>query len=280
MFRDQVAIVTGGASGIGKALCEQLAAKGARVAIADIALDEAEAVARQIGGLAKAFRCDVADRAEIEGLARGVLDAFGTVNLVFAHAGIALGGKVVETDPREFQWLFDVNVGGVFHMMQVFVPLLVERAAQGKTAVFVVTGSENALGVPLTAPSSVYTATKHAALALADTLRRDLAGSGVQVSVFNPGVTATRVWDARRARQDRYGGASEMPAEFAERAVEAMRSFGQDPELTAAMTLEGIERGDFLIINDAKIRKITEPRIAAIETALDVCDARLAQEKK
>jgi NAD(P)-dependent dehydrogenase (short-subunit alcohol dehydrogenase family) len=278
-FKDLVAIVTGGGSGIGKALCTQLAAAGARVAVADLDADAAAAVAVELGGEARPYACDVADRGQVASLAADVIRDFGTVNLAFAHAGIAVPGRIMDTSPAEFEWLFDVNVGGVFHAMQLFVPLLLEASDRGERAHFVVTGSENALGVPLTAPSSVYTATKQAAYALADTLRRDLAETQVKVSVFNPGVTATRIWDSRRARQDRYGGASDMPADFAERASKAMQTLGQDPALTAAITLEGVARGDFLIVNDSRIRAIAETRIRAVEAALDACDARLAQEK-
>ncbi len=279
MFEDSVALVTGGGSGIGRQLCEQLAARGAQVAIADLSQAAAEEVAQTIGGNARAYTCDVSDRPQLEAMARNLIRDFGRVNIVFAHAGVALAGKLIDTDPREFQWLFDVNVAGVFHTIQVFVPLLLESASKSQVAHFVVTGSENSVGVPLGSPSSVYTATKHAALALADTLRRDLSESGVGVSIFNPGLTNTRIWDARRARQERYGGASAMPAEFAARAAASVKEHGQDPALTAAIALEGIARGDFMIITDARIRQIAEPRSHAIATALDVCDARLSQEK-
>jgi NAD(P)-dependent dehydrogenase (short-subunit alcohol dehydrogenase family) len=274
VFEGLVAVVSGGGSGIGKALCEELARRGARVAVADLSRESAEAVAAAIGGSARAYGCDVADRGQVEALAGQVVKDFGSVNFVFANAGVAVGGKVADLAPSEFQWLFDVNVGGVFHMAQVFTPTLLDQAGKGRAARFVVTGSENSLGLPLTAPSSVYTATKHAVLGLADALRRDLAGSGVEVSIFCPGVVATRVWDARRARQDRYGGASAMPADFAANAERAMKAHGMAPEQTAALTLDGVERNEFLIITDARIRQIAEPRLQAVEAALDVCDVR------
>src|SRR5437773_10492777 len=177
MFKDSVAVVTGAASGIGKALCERLAERGARVAAADLSTEGAQATAELIGNGARAYTCDVSDRAAVCTLAAAVLRDLGSVNLVFANAGVALPGKVGDTDPREFQWLFDVNVGGLFNTIQAFLPPLLAAAAKGETAHFISTGSENSVGVPLTAPSSVYTATKHAVLGLCAGLHRDLAGT-------------------------------------------------------------------------------------------------------
>lgn len=278
MFEGLVAVVTGGGSGIGKGLCEALAQRGARVAVADLAVESAQEVAASLGRDARAYACDVADRAQVLALAQSVRADFGGANLVFANAGVAVGGKLEDMDPLEFQWVFDVNVGGVFHTAQAFLPLLREAASNGQTARLILTGSENSLGLPLTSPTSAYTATKHAVLAMGDALRRDLKDTGVTVSVVCPGVVATRVWDARRARQDRYGGARPMPAEYAERAEKMMAANGMTTEQTVAQTVAGLERGDFLIVTDPRIRQITDPRHAEINAALDRTDAHLASE--
>ncbi|MFM0394956.1 SDR family oxidoreductase [Paraburkholderia phytofirmans] len=277
MYEGLVAVVTGGGSGIGRALCVELAARGAKVAVVDLDHATAQAVAIEVGESARAYACDVAERRQLETVSREVVRDFGRINLVFANAGVAIGAKVLDTDPREFQWLFDVNVGGVFNTMQIFVPQLLAEVGKGSTARFVVTGSENSLGLPLTAPLTAYTATKHAVLGLADGLRRDLADTGVGVSIFCPGIVATRVWDARRARQDRYGGSSSMPAEFAARAEEAVKAHGFAPDLTARLALDGVERGEFLIVTDPRIREITNPRHQAIDAALDICETGLAR---
>lgn len=273
MFAGLRVVVTGGGSGIGRALCEALAERGARVAVADLLVETARDVASSIGNEAKAYACDVSDREQVLALAEAVAADFGGVDMVFANAGVALGGKLCDTDPREFAWLFDVNVGGVFHTAQAFVPMLRTSAAEGHPARFVITGSENSVGLPLTAPTSAYTATKHAVLGMADALRRDLADDKVAVSIICPGVVATRVWDARRARPDRYGGASAMPADYAAHAEKAMAQHGMRAEETVAQVIAAVERGDYLIITDPRIRKITEPRAAAVEAALATCDA-------
>lgn len=277
-LKGSVAAVTGGASGIGKALVEALAQRGARVAVVDLDTEEARRVAMTCGNGARAFGCDISRRDEIESLAVSVLAEFGEVNLIFANAGVAVPGKITDTDPKEFAWLFEVNVGGVFSTMQVFVPLLVESANKGRPAHFIVTGSENSVGVHPTGKSSVYTATKHAVLGLTDTLRRDLDGSGVGVSIFCPGAVDTRIWDARRSRPDRFGGSQAMPADYAKRA-KAIVAVGRRPEEVATLVLDGIARGDFMIITDARIRQLAMKRNREVEAALDLLDTILPGEE-
>jgi NAD(P)-dependent dehydrogenase (short-subunit alcohol dehydrogenase family) len=277
VFSGVRAVVTGGGSGIGRALCEQLAAAGARVVVADLLVETAHDVAEAIGGGAVARACDVSERNQVMALAEFAKAELGGVDMVFANAGVAIAGKLADTEPQEFQWVFDVNVGGVFHTAQAFIPMLREAAAAGRPARLVITGSENALGLPLTGPSSAYTATKHAVLGMADALRRDLAPDGVAVSVFCPGVVATRVWDARRARPERFGGASPMPADFAERAEKAMQAHGMAPADTVAQVLAGIERDEFMIITDPRIRQLAEKRACEVAEALQRCDAAMAK---
>ncbi|SHN47944.1 SDR family oxidoreductase [Cryptosporangium aurantiacum] len=277
MFENQVALVTGAASGIGKALSERLATRGARVAVVDLRLDAAQAVAEAIGGGARGYACDVADHARMQDLAAEVRADLGVPTLVFANAGVATGGTIVDTDPKEFQWMFDVNVGGVFNTIQAFVPGQVTAAEAGGRAHFVITGSENSVGVPPTGPTSIYTATKHALLGLADTLRRDVKQSGVGVTLFCPSVVNTRLWDSASNRQDVYGGSAQLPAEVGKQIAQAMELAGLPPELTAQLTLEGVERGDFLVITDARIRAFAEPRLDEIRAALDLVDERLAE---
>lgn len=274
-FKNTVAVITGGASGIGKSLAIALTEAGASVAIADVNLAQANELASSLGVNARAYLCDVTERSQIEALAGSVMKDLGKVNFVFANAGVAIAGSVLTTSPTEFDWLVDVNVRGVFSTIQVFVPFLIDSAKDGNPARFIITGSENSLGVPKTGASSVYTMTKHATLALADTLRRDVAQTGVKVSIFCPGVVDTKLYDARRTRQARYGGQSAMPQEFVERASAVMAQ-GQDPAVTAELCLRGVSNDEFLIITDPKIRDFASTRIAETEQALSTVDTALA----
>jgi NAD(P)-dependent dehydrogenase (short-subunit alcohol dehydrogenase family) len=166
-----VAVITGGASGIGFALARALVEKGMRVAIADISAERAASAAEAIGAAAKGYLCDVTDAGSVGELALAIERDFGGINMLFVNAGVAVEGKLPETDPREFEWMFDVNVFGAFRTVLAFMPLLHKAAGQERVARVVFTGSENSLGIPINGMLTAYTATKHAVLALADGLR-------------------------------------------------------------------------------------------------------------
>ena len=275
-FKDLCAVVTGGAGGIGGAIATDLAARGARVAVADISQEKAVAMAEGLGAPARGYRCDVSDRGEVEALAADVSRDFGGVNLVFANAGVWVGGRLTEIEAREFDWLFDINVRGAFNAVQAFAPLLHRTAAGGAPARLVLTGSENSVGVPTTAFMTAYTATKHAILAMADGLRRDLDGSGVGVSVLCPGPVNTQIWDARRTRQDRYGGPAAADPEVAAFAANALAVHGQDPAVTARLCLDAVANDEFMIITDATMGDYALARTREVEAALERLAERTA----
>ena len=274
-----VAVVTGGASGIGRALALALADRGARVAVVDVERDRAASVADEIkarGGTGEAFGCDVSDGARMLALAQQVQTAFGGANFLFNNAGVVVGGTVEDTSPADAQWLFTVNVMGVFNGIKAFLPLLRAARGAGQSAHIVNTGSENSLGLPALGPNSVYTATKHALLGLTDALRRDLTDTGVGVTLLCPGLVSTDVFDARRNRPDAFGGPQHVPAEQVARIREMMAKSGQDPMLTAELCLEGMERGEFLVITDPNIRAFATKRQGEVDAALDRIDSRLS----
>lgn len=274
VYAGTCAVVTGGASGIGRALATLLADQGARVAIADISLERAQEAASAIGRGAKAYPCDVTEFASMAALAEQVSADFGGVNYVFANAGVVFQAGLLETDPSEFDWVFDVNVRGVYNTFRAFTASLLEQGGKRAAARFVITGSENSIGLPFLGVMTAYTATKHALLALADGMRRDLADAGVKVSIFCPAGVNTRLWDARSTRHDRYGGSE--PAVGAE--AEAMeKGFATlvDPSVTAGICLDGIANDEFLIITDMKLQPIAEARHAEVNAAFAALQARL-----
>ncbi|HKT72231.1 MAG TPA: SDR family oxidoreductase [Steroidobacteraceae bacterium] len=270
------AVVTGGASGIGAAIARALSASGARVAIADVADSRTAELAASIGPNARAYHCDVTDRGDLEALAGAVTAVFGGVDLVFVNAGAAVQSSLPEMDPREFDWLIDLNLRGAFNTIQAFADVLIAQARIGRRPRFILTGSENSVGLPKLGVLTAYTATKHAILGMADGLRRDLADQGVGVSVLCPGAVNTRLWDARSTRQDRYGGPAHVPDDVAETLTKGFASFGQDPDVTARLCLDGIAEDEFLIVTHPEIRTLAQKRNLEIEVALDRLDARLA----
>jgi short-subunit dehydrogenase len=157
------------------------------------------------------------------------------------------------------------------------MPLLHKAAGQERVARVVFTGSENSLGIPINGMLTAYTATKHAVLALADGLRRDLQNSGIKVSIFCPGFVNTSLWDSRGRRQDRYGGAQPLSEQEVELVKGQFAAGGQDPALTARISLEGIERNEFLIVTDPAIRSFATARNEEVYRALDTLDDVLAR---
>lgn len=274
-WNGSVAVITGGASGIGRAMAEQAASRGARVAIADISEARATAVADEIratGATACGYACDVSDRDQLYRLAERVRGDLGGVNLLFNNAGVVVTGTIEETTAEDAAWLVSVNLLGAFNGINAFLPMLREARSAGLPAHIVATGSENSLGLP-PGVASFYTATKHAVFGLMDALRRDLSDSGIGVSIICPGLVNTNIYDAGRNRAEGFGGPILISAEQADAARQFMAR-GQDPQLTARLAFEGLERGDFIIVTDPTIAACARLRAEQVEAALQVAEGR------
>ena len=180
-IRDKVAVVTGGASGIGAGMAQRFAREGASgVVVADMNLERAQGVAREIGGQAMAVRCDVSSEAEIQDLVRQTRARFGRVDIYFSNAGILgrLGGIELEDALWDKMW----QVHGMAHVWaaRAVVPEMVER---GEGYFLVTASAAGLLNIVETAP---YGVTKHAAVAIAEWLRIAYGRKGVRVSCLCP----------------------------------------------------------------------------------------------
>ncbi len=273
-----VAIVTGGASGIGRALALLAAARGMAVAVADIDAARAEATAAELvagGGTARGFACDVISPASLEALATAVRAEWGGANFLFNNAGVCAGGTLETTSAADAQWILSVNIMGVFHATQAFLPLLREAAQRGEPARIINTGSENSLGLAALGPTTVYTGSKHAVLGISDGLRRDLKDSGIAVSVLCPGFVQTEIYDSYRTRPEAFGGQKRVSEKRAEMMRGMMVKIAQTPDITAQICLDGIDGDEFIIIADPRIRGFAEKRHGEVAAALDRTDARM-----
>jgi NAD(P)-dependent dehydrogenase (short-subunit alcohol dehydrogenase family) len=269
-----VALVTGAANGIGKALCVEIAKRGGKVVVADIERDNAERVAAELraaGTDALAVLCDVTKAESIEAAKAEVVARFGKLNLLCNNAGVIVGGDLEKTREADMRWMYEVNVFGVIRCTQVFLPLLKEAAARGEFAHVLNTGSENSLGVPIAGPCSVYTSTKHAVLGVADTLRRDMrdANTGVGVTLVCPAVVNTELWNATRNRPAELGGAKQGNPASAELFRQA-----NSPESVAIAGLDGCEANEFLVIPHPEVESFTRKRAHELLTAMDACKQR------
>ncbi len=187
-FAGRTAIVTGGASGIGRALSAELAARGARVVLADLDGAAAEAAAAEIaarGGEAAAAPLDVTDAAQVEDLVQRVRRAHGRLDLMFNNAGVSMVGEARDLTLGAWRRVLDVNLNGVIHGTQAAYPVMVEQRGG-----HIVNTSSIAGLVPL--PLGIaYNASKFAVVGLSLTLRAEAEAFGVRVSVACPGFIDT-----------------------------------------------------------------------------------------
>ncbi len=233
---DKVAVITGGGSGIGAALTHGFAGEGMHVVVADIELDRAEQVAaeaRSLGVRALAVRTDVAEAQEVGALADAAFDQFGEVHVLCNNAGVLLMGPLADASAGDWRWIFSVNLMGVVHGIESFLPRM---RAQGGEAHVVNTASVAAFGA-----GGVYGASKAAVLSLSESLHRELAGSGIGVSVLCPSYVNSRIVGAQRNRPAEFGRLAEEPYGRLEVTT------GLDPSTVANATLRAIRSGELYV---------------------------------
>lgn len=189
------AVVTGAGSGLGRALCLELARRGGRVVAADLDVAAAQETARMIerlGCRAIAVACDVASREQVEALARETAAALGGTDLLINNAGVALSGPVDGIPLDDWQWIVGVNLWGVIHGCQFFLP---QMRAQGGGHVINVASSAGLLCTPPMAP---YNVTKAGVIALSETMAAELKPAGIGVTVLCPTFFRTKIAESSR----------------------------------------------------------------------------------
>jgi short-subunit dehydrogenase len=247
-IRGAAAAVTGAASGIGKALAIELAARGAELALAD--RDEAglASVAAEIGSKAKVstHRVDVGEPAQIAGFVREAIAAHPALNIVVNNAGVALLGQFHEIDQAQMEWLFNINFWGAVHSTRAFLPHLATRREAH------IVNVSSIFGIVAPPGQTAYAAAKFALRGFSESLRHELqmANSPVRLSVVHPGGILTNI-----VRNSRAGSGVTDNA----RRAESIERFDQiaktTPQQAARTIIDGIERNRprILIGGDARM---------------------------
>lgn len=197
-FADRVAVISGGGSGIGRALVLAFAREGAHVVVADLdeaAMTETCGAVQALGRGALAVRTDVADLAQVEALADRAYHRFGAVHLLCNNAGVAVSGCLERATRQDWQWLIGVNLWGVIHGLLAFLPRMIAQGPGGH-----VLNTASMAGLVASQGLGVYNTTKYAVVGLSETLAKDLRPHGIGVSVLCPMGVATRIGEAERSR--------------------------------------------------------------------------------
>ena len=271
-LRGKVAVITGGASGIGLGMAERFAREGMKLVLADIeeaALERAVAGLRERGAEVIGHKTNVSKRESIEALLARTLDAYGAVHVLCNNAGVQLAGPSWQMTQGQWKWLFDVNLWGVIHGISVFVPRMLE---QGDECHIVNTSSMSGLlSVPFMA---AYQVTKHGVVTLSESLYQELAqqNAKIGVSVLCPAFVQTNLHEADRNKPSEHDDGSLLTpeldavikqsvahlittgkpvAEIADAVVTAIRE-GQVHVLTHPETIEAFEKRAKRIIAAAK----------------------------
>lgn len=268
----KTAFVTGGASGIGLALGRAFAEAGMKVMLADIEAGALEAAVNSLssGADVRGVLCDVADPESVERAANSTFEAFGTVHVVCNNAGVGGGSGIDDISLPTWRWVLDVNLMGVVHGIHAFLPHIRKHGEGGhiiNTASMA--GMNSGLGF------SPYSASKFAVVNISEGLATRLAPLGIGVTVLCPGFVRTRIWEAGRNRQDRYGPADRLDPEsaagkFVAHLAELGRS-GLDPSDVAGQVLKAIRANELYVFthHSAEWRAELEERFDAILAAMD-----------
>ena len=245
-LKDNVAVVTGAASGIGCGIAERCAAEGMKVVLADIepdALSRTRSALEARGAEVRSIPTDVSDPKDVERLAEKSLGYFGAVHLLCNNAGVRTDGSIWESTLNDWRWVMGVNLWGIIHGLRTFVPIMLEQNAEAH-----IVNTASVAGLISPHPSASYTVSKHAVVALSEQLYHELSKREAQigVSVLCPSFVNTRIMDAARNRPSELKDGSHKVEETMEAARQAIRD-GMPPARLSDYIFDAVTEGKFWI---------------------------------
>ena len=260
-FAGKIAVVTGGGSGIGRALALGLAREGARVVVADV--DEAAAaetvrLVAATGSDGLAVRANVAERADVESLADRVFQRYGAVHVLCNNAGVVVHGGLEAATWEDWQWVLGVNLWGVVHGLLAFLPRMIARGEGGH-----VVNTASMAGLIASQGLGVYNTSKYAVVGLSETLAKDLRPHGIGVTVVCPMGVDTRIRAADRNRPAALRNASGASGQAEVTLIG--RTLG--PEEVAERTLAAIRAGELYVITHDEAIEPLRRRFQRLERA-------------
>lgn len=271
-FHGKVAVITGAASGMGRAFAGLAASLGMKLVLGDVqarALEKATDELRGAGAEVLAMVCDVRKGAHVQELADSAMARFGAVHLVFNNAGVGAGGLVWENSEEDWEWVLGVNLWGVIHGVRVFTRVMLECAAQDPDYRGWIVNTASMAGLLNSPALGVYNVSKHAVVSLSETLYHDLklVGAPIGTSVLCPYFIPTAIAHSHRHRPDELRTdeimtASQMAAQaLTEKAVGSGKvSAGE----VAKLTFDAIRAGRFYVFSHPQALGAVAERIDAL----------------
>jgi len=257
-------VITGGASGIGFATAQALAAKGARIVIADIEEKPLRAAEAKLSTTCEvlAVRTDVSDRDAVLDLATQANEIFGGVDIAFLNAGVGVTGPLVEATQADWEWMLGVNLWGPIHGVQAFLPAMLERGTPGH-----VIFTSSFAGMVANAGLGPYSVAKAGVVALAETLHRELRGTSLAVSVLCPMMVRTNVDRSHRNRPNALGGPEGgRDVDFGD---EEMAGSIVSPDAVGELIVEAIKSPRLYLFTHAECRPMIARRFQRIDADFD-----------
>ncbi|NHZ80143.1 SDR family NAD(P)-dependent oxidoreductase [Massilia sp. CCM 8695] len=254
-FQDKVAVITGGASGLGREFAKRAASLGMKLVLADVqqdALDATQAELEGEGAQVLAMICDVRKGEQVQALADASMARFGAVHLVFNNAGVGSGGLIWENSEADWEWVLGVNLWGVIHGVRIFTKLMLECAKDDPQYEGHIVNTASMAGL-LNAPTmGVYNVSKHAVVSLSETLYHDLqlVEAPIGASVLCPYFVPTGISQSHRNRPEDVkmtGGPTASQKAAQAMTVKAVESGKVSAGDVAQMTFDAIRDGQFYI---------------------------------
>ncbi|MBM7062950.1 SDR family oxidoreductase [Pseudomonas sp. UL073] len=271
-FHGRVAVITGAASGFGKAFAEQAAGLGMQLVLADIQAEALEATVAELrarGAAVIGLRTDVSQAEQIQALADAAIAEFGAVHLLFNNAGVLAGGLVWENSEKDWDWVLGVNVRSVIHGVRIFTPLMLAAAAADPEYEGHIVSTASMAGL-LNAPTlGAYSLSKQAVVSLSESLYHDLALVSAQVhcSVLCPYFVPTGISQSARNRPEQLANAAGLTRSQAMALAQNQKATGSakvSAEQIAEQTFAAIRQGTFYIYSHPHAMGSVRERFEAI----------------
>ena len=271
LARGDTAVITGAGSGFGLELARLCAQRGMNIVAADVqtdALANAEKELRALGAQVLPFQLDVSKAAEVEAMGAATVQRFGVPHLVFNNAGVGAGGLIWEHTVRDWEWVIGVNVMGVAHGVRVFTPLMLEAAEKDGAYEGHIVNTASMAGLVNPPNMGVYNVSKHAVVALSETLYQDLSlvSEQVHAHVLCPFFVATGIHNSSRNRPQEFSNPGALPTRSQLIAQAMTQKAVSSGKVTAAMVAKYVLDA----VRDERFYIYSHPKaLASVQTRLE-----------